>query len=155
VNDRPDPKVPDWARHQDILTWLTVSCNVTLTLTLTVPVLTLTKHYAMKASGRVDLWIHVFLSSALVGGEWSASRPCHLIPGERAPGTHWTGAWVGPTAGVEDMDKWKFLTLLGLELRPLNCNSRKLHECASSIVFGTNCFWVLCLCVCVCVYIYI
>jgi hypothetical protein len=28
---------------------------------------------------------HVFLTSALVRGEWSASRPCRFIPGERAP----------------------------------------------------------------------
>jgi hypothetical protein len=34
----------------------------------------LTKHYAMKTYGGVDVQIHVFLTSALVGGEWSASR---------------------------------------------------------------------------------
>jgi hypothetical protein len=28
---------------------------------------------AMKASGGVDVYIHIFLTSALVGGEWSAS----------------------------------------------------------------------------------
>jgi hypothetical protein len=33
-----------------------------------------------------------FLTSALVGGEWSTSRPGHFTPGERAPGTHWIGA---------------------------------------------------------------
>jgi hypothetical protein len=30
-----------------------------------------------------------FLTSALVGGEWSASRPGRFNPGERVPGTHW------------------------------------------------------------------
>jgi hypothetical protein len=30
-----------------------------------------------------------FLTSALDGGKWSASRPDRLTPGERAPGTHW------------------------------------------------------------------
>jgi hypothetical protein len=34
-----------------------------------------------------------FLTSALDGGEWSASRLCHFTPGERAPGTHWIG-WI-------------------------------------------------------------
>jgi hypothetical protein len=34
---------------------------------------------------------HIFLTSALVGGEWSASRPCHFTPGERGPGTHCVG----------------------------------------------------------------
>jgi hypothetical protein len=38
----------------------------------------------MKTYGGVDM-IHVFLSSVLVGGEWSASRPGHFTPGERAP----------------------------------------------------------------------
>jgi hypothetical protein len=29
----------------------------------------------MKAYGGVDAWIHIFLTSALAGGEWPASRP--------------------------------------------------------------------------------
>jgi hypothetical protein len=29
-----------------------------------------------------------FLTTALVGGEWSASCPCHFTTEERAPGTH-------------------------------------------------------------------
>jgi hypothetical protein len=49
----------------------------------------------MKAYGGVDVWIHVFLTSALIGGEWSASRP-----------------------GLDDMEKTKFLSLPGLEFLP-------------------------------------
>jgi hypothetical protein len=30
----------------------------------------------------------------IVGGEWSASRPCRFAPAERAPGTHWRGGRV-------------------------------------------------------------
>jgi hypothetical protein len=41
------------------------------------------------------------LTSALDGGEWSASRPGRFTPKERAPGTHWIGGWAGPT-GVLD-----------------------------------------------------
>jgi hypothetical protein len=52
--------------------------------------LRLTKHYAMKAYG-VDVQTHIFLPSALAGGEWSASRPDRFTPGERAPGTHCIG----------------------------------------------------------------
>jgi hypothetical protein len=63
---------------------------------------------------------HVFLNSALDGGEWSASRPDRFTPGEIAPGTHWIGGWVGPRAGLDDMEKWKFLTLPGLELWSLD-----------------------------------
>jgi hypothetical protein len=36
-----------------------------------------------------------FLTSALNGGEWSASRPCRFTPGERKHGTYWIGGW-GP-----------------------------------------------------------
>jgi hypothetical protein len=41
------------------------------------------------------------LTSALDGGEWSASRPGRFTPRERVPGTHWIGGWVGPRA-VQD-----------------------------------------------------
>jgi hypothetical protein len=39
----------------------------------------------MKAYLRVDVYSHVFLTSALVGGEWSASRPCLFTPQGRIP----------------------------------------------------------------------
>jgi hypothetical protein len=43
---------------------------------------------------------------------------------ERAPGTHWIGDWVDPRAGLDDVEKGKFLTLPGLELRHLGRPSR-------------------------------
>jgi hypothetical protein len=46
-----------------------------------------------------------FFTSALAGGEWSASRPCHFTPGEETPAAHWIWGWVGPTAGMDDMEK--------------------------------------------------
>jgi hypothetical protein len=45
----------------------------------------------MMAYGGVDIYIHIFLTSALAGGEWSASRPGPFTPGNKAPGTHWIG----------------------------------------------------------------
>jgi hypothetical protein len=59
----------------------------------------------MKTYAEVDVQIHI-LTSALVGGEWSASRP----------GIHCIGSWVGPRANLDNMQYRKFLTLLGLEL---------------------------------------
>jgi hypothetical protein len=53
----------------------------------------------MKAYGRVDVQIHIFLTSALAGGERSDSRPSHFIQG-----THWTGGWVDHRAGLEDVE---------------------------------------------------
>jgi hypothetical protein len=66
----------------------------------------------MNADGEVDAQIHIFLTSALAGGEWSASRLCRFNPGERAHGTHWTWGSVGPKAGLDDLEK-QFLALQG------------------------------------------
>jgi hypothetical protein len=79
----------------------------------------------MKTYGGVDVLTHVFLTSALAGSEWLASRP-----GRFTPGTHWIGGWVGPRAGLDYMEKWKFLTLPGLELQPLGrpARSQSLHR---------------------------
>jgi hypothetical protein len=46
------------------------------------------------------------LTSALDGGEWSASRPSRFTSRERAPGTRWIGGWVGPRAVMEAVVKW-------------------------------------------------
>jgi hypothetical protein len=73
----------------------------------------------MKAYGGVDVYTHVFFISALVGGEWSASRLCRFTPGEMAPGTHWIGGWVEPRADLDDMEMRKLLTLPELEIQPL------------------------------------
>jgi hypothetical protein len=49
-------------------------------------------------------------TSALDGGEWSASRPGRaLTPGERTLGTHGTGGWVGPRAGLDTEARGKIL----------------------------------------------
>jgi hypothetical protein len=51
-----------------------------------------------------------FLTSALDGGEWSASRPGRAFtPGERTPGAHWTGGWVDPRAGLDIEARGKIL----------------------------------------------
>jgi hypothetical protein len=67
----------------------------------------------------VDVQTRVFLTSVLVGSEWLASRPCRFTPGERAHVTRCIGDWVGLRAGLDDMEKWKFLPSPPFELRPL------------------------------------
>jgi hypothetical protein len=42
----------------------------------------------MKACVGVDVYTHAFLTSALVGGERSASRNGRFTPGEGTPGIH-------------------------------------------------------------------
>jgi len=55
------------------------------------------------------------MTAALEGGEWSAAHPgCSLPPQER-PGTHFTGGWVGPRAG---MDGRKISSPLGFDPGP-------------------------------------
>jgi hypothetical protein len=78
----------------------------------------------MKTYGGVDVYIHIFLTLALVGGKWSASCPGRFTSVERAYGTHWIGGWMDPRAGLDDMEKRKFLTLPGLELRLLSRPAR-------------------------------
>jgi hypothetical protein len=76
----------------------------------------------MKAYGGVVVKIHIFLTSALVGRDCSASRPCRFTPG-----THWIGGLVVLRAGLDEVEKRKFLTLPGLELRPL-CRPARSHS---------------------------
>jgi hypothetical protein len=39
----------------------------------------------MKTCRGMEVWLHVFLTSALDGGEWSVSRPCRFTPRETGP----------------------------------------------------------------------
>jgi hypothetical protein len=50
------------------------------------------------------------LTSALDGGEWSASRPGRFTPKERDPGTHWIPGWVGPRVVLDAVVKRKILS---------------------------------------------
>jgi hypothetical protein len=78
----------------------------------------------MKECGGVDVFIYVFLTSALVRSESAVSRPCRFTTEERLHGTHWIGVWVDLRAGVDNVEKWQFLSLSGLELRHLGRPAR-------------------------------
>jgi hypothetical protein len=62
---------------------------------------------------------HVIVTSELVAGEWSATRPGLFTLGGRSIGTHWIGGWVDPRDCLDDMEKRKLLPLPGLEHRSL------------------------------------
>jgi hypothetical protein len=92
----------------------------------------------MKAYGGVDVYTHIFLTSALAGSEWSALRP-----GRFTSGTHWIGGWVGPRAGLDDWGKRTFLTVEGLELRSFSRPARsqslyRLRYLGSQITYKWN-----------------
>jgi hypothetical protein len=59
----------------------------------------------MKAYVGMDVEIHIFLTSALAGGEWSHSRPCRFITGETALGTHYVGGSLDPRVNLDVMEK--------------------------------------------------
>jgi hypothetical protein len=50
-----------------------------------------------------------YVTSALDGGGWSAWRPGSFTPGEKAPGNHCIGGWMGPRFGLDAVDKRKIL----------------------------------------------
>jgi hypothetical protein len=75
--------------------------------------LCLTKYHTMKTYGELVGWPHVFLTSALEGGERSASHPGRFIPGVRAPGTHWIESWLW----IDQYEKYCFRHPSGSPIR--------------------------------------
>jgi hypothetical protein len=73
----------------------------------------------MKTYGGMAVQIHAFLTSALAGGEWSASRP-----GRFTPGTYWVGGWMGSRTDMDNVERRKILPIAGLELQPLGRPAR-------------------------------
>jgi hypothetical protein len=66
--------------------------------------------------------------------------PLPLYSGERAPGTHWIGGLIDPRVGLDDMEKLKFFTLPGIEVRPLCRLARiqslyQLSKCGFHLVY--------------------
>jgi hypothetical protein len=53
---------------------------------------------------------YLFSTSALDGGEWSASHPGRALALEKGP--HCTGGWVGPRAGLDTEATGKILSPL-------------------------------------------
>jgi len=56
----------------------------------------------------VEVEIQALLTSALDGGEWSASHPGCFTPGERTSGTHWIRGWVGLRVSLDTVMKSKY-----------------------------------------------
>jgi len=63
----------------------------------------------------MGVYLHTLLTSALVGGKWTASNPSCFTPVNGAPSTQWRGGCVGPRAGSGCSGKKKSLPLLGIE----------------------------------------
>lgn len=75
----------------------------------------------MKAYRGIEIRLHPFLTSTIVGAEWSASHAGRVPPAEIASSTHWIGSWIGQF--------WKgknILSLLEIETRFLGSPVRSL-----------------------------
>jgi hypothetical protein len=48
-----------------------------------------------------------FLTLALAVGKWLASHPGRFTPGQKSPGNHWIGGWVGSSIGLNIADQRK------------------------------------------------
>jgi hypothetical protein len=83
----------------------------------------------MKTYGGASSYIHVFLTLALDGVEWSASRFGRYTFGERARNTHWIGSWVGRRAGLDDVEKRKYRNSL---------NAYRSQKCLEQILKKTE-----------------
>jgi hypothetical protein len=104
----------------------------------------------------VEIIATPFLTSALVGDEWSASGPFRFTTGEMAPGTHWIGGCVGPRASLDAVEKrkifhrwesnqwlnivlWEMLSLEYVEIQLLLSWNLRLHfssmSCEAEITY--------------------
>jgi hypothetical protein len=74
-------------------------------------------------SGGID---QPFLTSALDGSKWTASRPCSFTPEKIATGAHWIRGWVGPRAGLDAVEK----SLVPVRNRALTvqCSARRYTD---------------------------
>jgi hypothetical protein len=87
----------------------------------------------MKTYEEVNIWIHVFLTWAVVGGEWSSSSTGRFTFWERAPDRRLGGPRIRSRRHGEE----KFFLLMGLEPGPLGRPARsqslyRLHYLCST-----------------------
>jgi hypothetical protein len=64
---------------------------------------------------------------SLSGSEWSPSRSGRALPRGRTPGTHCTGHWVGPRAGLDTEARGKILSSAGDRTTGSPVCSQNLH----------------------------
>jgi hypothetical protein len=75
--------------------------------------LCLNKQHVMKMGGGMEVYFHTFLTLARdVHGQLHA--PVLHVTGERTPGMHWIGSWVGLRADLDILEKKKFSSLKSL-----------------------------------------
>jgi hypothetical protein len=87
----------------------------------------------------MEIQLHAFLTSALDGEEWSASHPGRFTSREKAPGTTWIEAWVGPRVVLDAVVKRKIPSPPGI--RTLEPNPDR--PARSLVAILTKISWLL------------
>jgi hypothetical protein len=64
--------------------------------------------------GGVEVCLHSFSTSALEGGEWTASRPCRFTRVKGTPGVHCVGGWLGTRTGLHVLKREKSVVRAGI-----------------------------------------
>jgi hypothetical protein len=96
-------------------------------------------HYTSwrRLGGAEEYSSYSFLTSALDGGERSASRSSRALAPGKNPGTHCTGGWVGPRACLDTEARGKILsgTFRIRSRNFINASHRSRQVLCSALVF--------------------
>jgi hypothetical protein len=84
--------------------------------------------HSLNAYRDMEAYLHSFLTVALDGHEWSVLRISHFISMDGDPGIHLTGSSVGPTAGMDGLDKRR------ISCTYRKCNLYPSHRCLVPIL---------------------
>jgi hypothetical protein len=68
----------------------------------------------------------IFLTSALDGGDWPASRHDCFTSREVVSGTHWIGGWLGLRVDLDAVEKREIFPLPRMERRPSSLSLYRL-----------------------------
>jgi hypothetical protein len=99
----------------------------------------------MKTYVEVDVYIHVFLTSVLVKGEWSASCPGRFNPRRKSPCYPLDRRLIGPQNRSGRRGEEKNIAPTGTQLQPLGHQTRSQsridenYEGISATIIGEEC----------------
>jgi hypothetical protein len=82
------------------------------------------------------------LTTALEGGEWLTTRPAAFTPG-KIHGTHCTGGWVGPRAGLDAETRGKTSAPVEDRTPAVQLVVRHYTDCATRLIKALVSFYLI------------